>query len=349
MVAVVKLKTPSHAIALTVVTAASVRTDTRSSSRWLRDLRGLCLSHGQRTAHPQSVLVRSHQRAKSHKLLDILTRGARCWVAAWGCLALWPAAALGQSPDFFSTYSRFSELYAQDRYDQALHFGEKALGELGRSDHPLAASLLSKLASLYHAFGRYDEAGPLYEQLLAILTAELGPEHPRVIFGLNNLAAFYLEQGKYAKAEPVYAKALEALEKVLGPEHPQVTQGLNTLAGIYKEQRKYAEAEPLFERAMAVRERTLGPTHRSVGESLNNLAGLYRDQGRYVEAEPLYVRSLAIQEHALGSDHPLVALTLDNYAVLLRATQRHTEATNAEAHADALRASWVRRTQGHEI
>ncbi len=284
------------------------------------------------------------------KPLDASGRRKRWWHAAWACLAFWPGAAGAQSSDSSDANGQFSTLYARDRSEDAVQFGEWALGELGpNSNKRVSASLISKLASLYRAMGRYDDAEPLYEQLLASLTADLGPEHPRVVFGLNNLAAFYLEQGKYAKAEPVYAKALRAFEKVLGPEHPEVAQALNNLAGAYKEQGKFAKAEPLFEKALAIRMVTLGPTHPSVGESLNNLAGLYRDQGRYVEAEPLYKRSLAILEHAFGVVHPLVATTLENYAALLHATRRHQQATNVEAHANAIRAKLVRRVQGPEI
>ena len=292
-------------------------------------------------------MASSYSRGKTPKSLAVFGRRPRWWHAAWLCLVFWPAAAEAQS----------STPNAQDRSEDAAQFGEWALGELGPgSNNRVAASLIRKRASLFHAMGRYDDAEPLYVQLLALLETELGPDHPRVVFGRNNLAAFYLEQGKYAEAEPVYAKALKALERVLGSEHPQVAQGLNNLAGVYKEQGKLAAAEPLFERALAIRVKSLGPTDPRVGESLNNLAGLYRDQGKFVAAEPLYKRSLAILENAFGAAHPLVATTLDNFAVLLRATRRTQEATNAEAYADALRARWdaqrdrqVRRARGPEI
>ena len=172
-------------------------------------------------------------------------RRTRWWHAAWACLVFWPTAVGAQS----------STPYARDRSEDAVQFGEWALGELGpHSSSRVTASLLRKRASLYYAMGRYDDAEPLYVRLLALLETELGPDHPRVVFGLNNLAAFYLEQGKYAEAEPAYAKALKSLETALGPEHPEAANGLNNLAGIYKQQGKLATAEPLFVRALAIRE-----------------------------------------------------------------------------------------------
>ncbi|MGE4609291.1 MAG: tetratricopeptide repeat protein, partial [Myxococcota bacterium] len=45
--------------------------------------------------------------------------------------------------------------------------------------------------------GRYDEAIPLAERLLAINEKDLGPEHHDVATSLNNLAALYRTKGDY--------------------------------------------------------------------------------------------------------------------------------------------------------
>ena len=42
-------------------------------------------------------------------------------------LVLWTAASHGQSPALDEAYSRFTDLYAQGRYEEALPFAERAL------------------------------------------------------------------------------------------------------------------------------------------------------------------------------------------------------------------------------
>ena len=83
------------------------------------------------------------------------------------CLALWPAMGYGQSPALGGASDRFSDLYSQGRYREALPFAEEALRlgehELG-PDHPTIATLLDNLAKLYYAQGRYTEAEPLDER-----------------------------------------------------------------------------------------------------------------------------------------------------------------------------------------
>ena len=157
------------------------------------------------------------------------------------CLTLWPGATHGQSSEFDDAYNRFSELYAQGRYQEALPFAKKALG-LGEQefgpDHSTTATLLNNLATLYQAQGRYSEAEQLHRRALVIFEKTLGPEHLHVATSLDNLAGLYRSQGKYAEAEPLYKRSLAIREKALGPEHPDVATSLNNLAGLYQARAK---------------------------------------------------------------------------------------------------------------
>jgi tetratricopeptide (TPR) repeat protein len=83
--------------------------------------------------------------------------------------------------------------------------------------------------------GKYAEAEPLYERVLAINEKILGPEHPSVAMAINNLGSLYFSQAKYEKAEPLVKRALAIYEKALGPEHPNTVMCLNNLASLYNE------------------------------------------------------------------------------------------------------------------
>ena len=188
-----------------------------------------------------------------------------------------------------------------------------------------AGALSAQFTKLYQQ-GRYSEAIPLAQRILAILEKSLGPNDPRIATSLNDLAVVYQDQGRSADAEPLFKRALAIREKALGPNHPDVAQSLNSLAELYKDQGRYADAEQLYKRSLAIREKALGPNHPDVATSLSNLAGLYQAQGRYADAEPLLKRTLAIQEKALGPDHPDVARSLNNVAALYKDQGRYADA-----------------------
>ncbi len=188
------------------------------------------------------------------------------------------------------------------------------------------AERLNQEVEELHRQGKYEEAIPLAEKVLAIREKALGGNNPYVATILNSLADLYTYQGHYTEAEPLYQQALIIREKVLGPEHPDVATTLNNLAELYRLQSNYTEAEPLYQRSLAIDEKALGPDHPNLAITLTNLAELYRLQGNYTEAEPLYQRSLAIKEKALGPDHPNLAITLSNLASLYRLQGNYIEA-----------------------
>jgi CHAT domain-containing protein len=183
----------------------------------------------------------------------------------------------------------------------------------------------TKFLCLYRA-GKYNEAFPLANRVLATRERLLGAEHFDVVCSLNNLAILYFERGEYEKAEAVLRRVIKIREKRLGPEHPEVAMALNNMGIIYKERGDYARSETFFGRALDILKRLLGAHHPAVAQLLNNQAELYRERGDYAKAEPLYARAITIRERALGVEHPDVAATLNTLAQLYEETGNDTEA-----------------------
>jgi CHAT domain-containing protein len=174
--------------------------------------------------------------------------------------------------------------------------------------------------------GKYSEAIPLAQQLLADMEKAHGPVDRDVAGALNNLALLYSDVGNDAEAEPLNDRAIAIMEKVFGLDSSQIAPELNNLAALYQRQRRYAEAEPLFKRALALREKSLPSGHPDVGQSLNNLATLYEKQDRHADSEPLFKRALSIYEKAAGPEHPAVATLLNNLGQVYKSEGRYADA-----------------------
>jgi CHAT domain-containing protein/Tfp pilus assembly protein PilF len=177
-----------------------------------------------------------------------------------------------------------------------------------------------------HRTGKYSEAIPLAQRLLAELEKAHGPDHREVAPALNNLAMLYGSQGRDAEAEPLLRRLIALTEKLHGLDSTEAARQLNNLAALYQRQARYADAEPLFKRSLAIRERALGRGHPDVAQSLNNLATHYEKQERHADSEPLFRRALAIYEKALGPEHPAVATVLNNLGQVAKVQQRHASA-----------------------
>ena len=78
----------------------------------------------------------------------------------------------------------------------------------------------NSLAAAYLAAGRVAEAIPLFEQTLAVLQRQLGPDHPDTLTSQNNLASAYQDAGRVAEAIRLYELNLAVRERLLGPTIP---------------------------------------------------------------------------------------------------------------------------------
>jgi tetratricopeptide (TPR) repeat protein/CHAT domain-containing protein len=197
-------------------------------------------------------------------------------------------------------------------------------------------SLNQQVVELYQA-GKYAEATPIADRVLALAERRFGPDHPQVGTRLNDLALLYRAQGRYADAEPLYKRVLGMVEKAFGRDHLEVSATLISLGIIYQAQGRYADAELQLKRALAIRERGLGQRHPDVANVLTYLAVVYQAQARDADAEAVTMRTLAIQEAALGMAHPDVASTLNNLALIHSRQGRYAEAESLHKRSLAIR------------
>jgi tetratricopeptide (TPR) repeat protein len=95
-----------------------------------------------------------------------------------------------------------------------------------------AAALDRKINELEGA-GKYAEAIPLAQRLLAIQEQAHGRSHRDVATALNILGLLYDGLRRFAEAEPLFKRALAIYEKVSGPDSPDVSTALSNLALVY--------------------------------------------------------------------------------------------------------------------
>lgn len=152
------------------------------------------------------------------------------------------------------------------------------------------------------AAGRYREAVPLAEQVLALQEQLWGRDSLLIVGALANLGWTHLQLEEYVRAEALYGRALTLAERSLGTESSVVATIAGNLGAVYRGKGEYVKAEGFYGRALAQREKTLGARHPEVALLLHGLAGLYRLQGLHAKALPLCERALAIVEATAGVD-----------------------------------------------
>jgi tetratricopeptide (TPR) repeat protein len=98
-----------------------------------------------------------------------------------------------------------------------------------------AAARSAEIAELSKV-GKYSEAIPRAQRLLADMERTYGPDHRDVAASLNNLGMIYGSTGRDTEAGPLYRRALAILEKLNGLDSAEVAPELNNLAALYQRQ-----------------------------------------------------------------------------------------------------------------
>ena len=212
-------------------------------------------------------------------------------------------------------------LAASWRFDEA----EAALGTISSEQAALEGA--NDIAPAYESAGRFDEAIPLYEKVLANSVRVLGRDHPDVLGARNSLAVAYRVMGRLSEAIALFEEVVADSVRVLGPDRPQALASRGNLAVAYQEEGRIDEAIPLFEEVVADSVRVLGADHPHTLVSRTNLAGAYREEGCLDEAIPLYEEVLADHVRILGDDHPHTLVSRIDLAGAYRAAGRLGEAT----------------------
>ncbi|MCJ1264537.1 hypothetical protein MMC22_004409 [Lobaria immixta] len=189
-------------------------------------------------------------------------------------------------------------------------------------EHPY----MSRVAAIYHAQGRLEEAEKLKLQVLETNLRVLKAEHPDTLESMANLAATYCTQGRLEDAEKLQVQVMETRLRVLKAEHPDTLKSMNNLAVTYSKQGRLEEAEKLGLQVIETRLRVLKEEHPDTLKSMNNLAVTYSKQGRLEEAEKLELQVIETRLRVLKEEHPDTLESMSNLAITYGAQRRWEEA-----------------------
>jgi CHAT domain-containing protein len=184
------------------------------------------------------------------------------------------------------------------------------------------ASVLERQVGQAIKQGRFSEALPLAQEVIAIRRALLGPQHPALATSLDTRGKLHQLLGNYPEALRDFEQARDIRRDVLTEDHPDFAISLDNLAGLDHILNDVPRAMSRAERAWKLRRRFLPPDSPAYATALLKLALAYQAVGNYGRAESLTNRVLAIRRCALPEGHPDYIQTLHSLAMLAQA-QRH--------------------------
>jgi len=114
--------------------------------------------------------------------------------------------------------------------EQALKFARDALGQvekMGIENNVGAATTYLNSATVFKAFGKPEEAVPLYERARTIYERELSPNDERLGGLYNNMGLALVDVRRFREAEELYEKAISVMKMNPEKEPEQAITYLN--------------------------------------------------------------------------------------------------------------------------
>jgi CHAT domain-containing protein len=189
-----------------------------------------------------------------------------------------------------------------------------------RADEDELAQLLAQSDKDYNT-GRYADAVPVAERIVALTRERFGDKDPRYAAALNGLATFLQFTGSLDRAEQLLRQSLAIDIAVLGPDHPDVATRKANLALVLLDKGNAAEAASLLDQALAVAERQSAQPER-YGASLSNFAAAMERLNRPKEAERLYLAAIAALRQQPAGNAARLAIALGNLGILYKTERR---------------------------
>jgi tetratricopeptide (TPR) repeat protein len=206
--------------------------------------------------------------------------------------------------------------------EKAASIGLTAYGE----DHDETHSMFNTAGHINRSLGRFDEAAPYYERVLASRRKNPDIDPGLKVVALSNLAGLYRSMGRAPEVFALLEEAIEIAERSLPPDSSYRLSAQSTLAGAYREAGRTEEAAALYEQILATTKDAFPPGHPRILREMNALALVYNSLDRFDEAEALYLEALTQQRELLGPDNPQTLITQSNYGSMLNSAERLEEA-----------------------
>jgi eukaryotic-like serine/threonine-protein kinase len=190
---------------------------------------------------------------------------------------------------------------------------ERRIGRYGTND-PGVLLRQARMANIYRAASRIDEALPLAEKAYKGLSAALPPTDPAVRVARIYLANICISVGMHDRALKLWAEDLEIARQKYGPEDQETLVAENGLGHAFVSSGRAAQAIPLLEHAYEHLSAKLGQDHPKALNALSNLSSAYVGNKQAERSTQLLEEVLRRMESKYGSRHHAVLNVKNNLA-----------------------------------
>ncbi|WP_139017366.1 tetratricopeptide repeat protein [Bradyrhizobium sp. STM 3809] len=172
------------------------------------------------------------------------------------------------------------------------------------------AFLLNNLGSLYHNWGRYNEASGLLASALDLLTAIRGENDTEVAKVLSNTAYLKTLLANYDEVPALLDRAIAIFVQRYAPRNAELINPLNNYARYYTARGRFQDSDRMLAEARAIGDLRFGGKHPWLGRTFDLIAERYLAESDFDNACKATTSALELKELFFGTENLEMARTL---------------------------------------
>lgn len=173
----------------------------------------------------------------------------------------------------------------------------------------------------------FEEAEPLFLELIDSRTKMLGPDHYELGSVWNSYGHLLALRGDIPEAIEAYETMLRISEKAYDGVHPSLAAGYNNIAILYRNRGDFDDAAERYQRSLDMQTKVgLAEDHPNRSFPMAGLGSVHLLNRDYNLAEQTLLAALAIRRQHFEETHRLISEIKSDLAAVLMATGRETEA-----------------------
>ncbi len=207
------------------------------------------------------------------------------------------------------TYNNLVKIfYFQDKYEDAVKYGEEGIIQLSGVEHEKIPELNFTLGAAYKELYKYDLALKQFEKVLNSVSKQ-----DKFYFKAKEaVAVVQFKQGKYLNAEKQLEEVLKLTEQSIGKNNTTYANILLNLGQAKHKLQKFFEAEKILLQAISIWETFQKSSSKDYALTIGYYADLLIDIGEYNKAIQQLEKALTIYQR--NNDHINIALTYNQLA-----------------------------------
>ncbi|MBI1223434.1 MAG: CHAT domain-containing protein [Bacteroidetes bacterium] len=219
---------------------------------------------------------------------------------------------LGEKSPVYLTVLNNAVNYYQEReeYDKCSKYYEVLLNNLDQLTKDFALTIKGNYANYLEQMGKWEEAGPIYREVLAGWENVKGLESEEYLKAKHNYGVYFQDLGQLSEAKKIFEETRLSLQNISGNKSSLILTLNENLAGIYSDENEYGKALRVYQDLLDIQQDQYGDESVNVADLFDKIGMCYTNLDNPDKGLEYIEKAYSMKVKLFGKDEPALSYEL---------------------------------------